>query len=302
MPSRRATPKASSRKSSKPSNKLSSKSKTWWGKQFLTALESFTDSGRLSRGRSYSSDYRLRQFEIDSDGLVFARVLGNANPYYGVYDAPTYTTTIEFPAISRSYWNAVIALITTNAGLISKLMMNEIPISIEESFETLGLNLLPQGEADCIAHCSCPDSSNPCKHIAGVYYRVAQEIDRDPFLLFELRGLPRKALQEELAKSPLGMALSQEMNEKESMASPVPSRFAQPVLVHPPKPLTLRDYWLGKRRLPDKIEPASPAIVPAILIKKQGDYPLFWHRENSFIETMESLYQRVRSQNKDLLE
>jgi len=41
--------------------------------------------------------------------------------------------------------------------------------------------------------------------------------------------------------------------------------------------------------------------VSAIIVKKQGDYPAFWHKENSFIETMEELYQRVKIKNPNLL-
>lgn len=276
-------------------------SKTWWGQQFLAALESFTDPGRLSRGRSYSSDFRLKEFDIERDGLVFARVRGNKNAYFGVYEEPTYTTTIEFQPISRPLWNAVVALIATKAGVLSKLMMNEIPDNIEESFQTLGLDLLPKGRKDCIAQCSCPDYSNPCKHIAGVYYRVAQELDRDPFLLFELRGLPREALREELAKSPLGVALSEEMGQAATVAEPVASLLTRPEPQPVPQNVTLRDFWLGQKRTPP-LPPKAAVTVPAILIKKQGDFPPFWHRENSFIEAMEEFYERVRSKNKDIWE
>ncbi|NJR68898.1 MAG: hypothetical protein HC771_09675 [Synechococcales cyanobacterium CRU_2_2] len=294
--------------------KASEKSKTWWGKQFLAALESFTDPSRLARGRAYSSNFRLKQFQINADGQVFAQVRGNKNAYFGVTKEPTYITTIFFEPIRRPFWNAVIALIATQAGVISKLMLNEIPDNIEASFQPLGLNLLPKGRQDCSAQCSCPDYSNPCKHIAGVYFRLAQEIDRDPFLLFELRGLSRQALKEELAKSPLGLALSGEMDLFHEVAEPVTSFFTWPGTCPIAPDVTLEDFWLGqrsggvaseKREAPQLGEASSNAPrvgVPAILIKKQGDFPPFWHRENSFIEAMEEFYQRIRDKNKDVLE
>ena len=49
--------------------------------------------------------------------------------------------------------------------------------------------------------CSCPDSSNPCKHIAAVYYLLGEEFDRDPFLIFALRGMSREALMARLEAS-----------------------------------------------------------------------------------------------------
>jgi uncharacterized Zn finger protein len=59
---------------------------------------------------------------------------------------------------------------------------------------------------------------------------------------------------------------------------------------------------MGAHRLPQTIEPSTQqAIVPGILIKKQGDFPPFWEKDASFIEVMEELYERVRTKNRDLL-
>src|SRR4030095_5581977 len=44
------------------------------------------------------------------------------------------------------------------------------------------------------AACSCPDNANPCKHVAAVYYLLGEEFDRDPFLIFQLRGMERSEL------------------------------------------------------------------------------------------------------------
>ena len=43
-----------------------------------------------------------------------------------------------------------------------------------------------------------------------------------------------------------------------------------------------------------KIPEISTTTVPAILIKKAGDYPAFWKRDNSFIAVMEDFYKRMR--------
>ena len=58
---------------------------------------------------------------------------------------------------------------------------------------------------------------------------------------------------------------------------------------------------MGKKRLPQTIEVASTSGVSAILIKKQGDYPPFWDKDNSFIEVMEELYERVKTKNQNLI-
>jgi uncharacterized Zn finger protein len=275
-------------------------SRTWWGKRFISALEKLSDSGRLSRGRSYARNGKVKNFEI-KDGLVTAQVRGSVNPYFGVYKEPLYSITIEFTAISAANWSAAIAYVASKASLISRLMLNEMPNTIEDAFAKLDLHLLPHSEADFTTSCSCPDWGNPCKHIAGVYYLVAAELDQDPFLLFELKGLSREALQKELVKSPLGQALCAELADVSNIPTPNNSYYTTPMLQPAEDIADLRDFWLGAKRLPQTMEEASTASVPAILVKKQGDFPAFWKKENSFIAVMEEFYRQVRTKNTHIL-
>lgn len=126
---------------------MAKQSRTWWGQKFLEGIEKLTDPGRLSRGRSYASPQRMVNFDIDG-GLVLAQIRGNVNPYFGVYEEPRYNTVIDFDPISRANWAAAIALIGSKASLISRLLLNEIPDNIEDSFATLGLHLLPASGED----------------------------------------------------------------------------------------------------------------------------------------------------------
>jgi uncharacterized Zn finger protein len=272
---------------------MSQFSRSWWGQKFIAALEEFSDSGRLSRGRSYARNDKVKSFEI-KDGVVAAKVRGSVNPYFGVYEEPLYTTMIEFQPISAAKWSAVIALIASKASLISRLLLNEIPDNIEDSFRTLGLHLLPHSHKDFKTDCSCPDYSNPCKHIAGVYYLVAAELDRDPFLLFELRGLSHAELHQELAKSPLGQALSAELLLQNRPPQPLSSYYTRPTTQPVSSIEGLRDFWHGAKRLPQTVAPLPETLVAGIPVKKQGDFPAFWTRDNSFLEAMETLYEQVR--------
>ena len=112
--------------------------------------------------------------------------------------------------------------------------MNEVPDNIEDVFSDLGLHLLPQSEKDFKTTCSCPDWSNPSKHIAGVYYLVASQLDDDPFLLFQLRGLSKDVLKAELSQSPLGKILSQELTTQEVSIQPSISFYTGGI--PPPRP------------------------------------------------------------------
>jgi len=273
---------------------MSQYSRTWWGQKFLAAIEQLTDEGRLSRGRSYAKGKKVKSFDI-KDGVVTAQVRGSINPYFGVHKEPLYITTLEFQPISAAKWSAAIALMASKASLISRLLLREMPDNIEETFAQLNLNLLPRSDQDFDTACTCPDWSNPCKHIAGVYYLLAKELDQDPFLLFELRGLSRDNLLKELAKSPLGEALATELKQEARSPQPVTSYYPPLQTVEAKTCQTLQSFWHGSNRFSKAIDTPPQVPISGIPIKKQGDFPPFWQRDNSFIEAMETLYNQVKS-------
>lgn len=242
-------------------------SRTWWGDRFIQTLEAFTDDNRLERGRSYASGGKVKSFEIDLNKIT-AKVRGSVNPYFGVYKEPTYNIEIQITPIAKTPWNEAIQKLSSKASIISRLLLNEVPENIEDTFSHLGLHLLPHSSQDFKTKCSCPDYANPCKHIAGVYYLVASQLDNNPWLLFELRGLSKAELQAKLADSPLGKALSEELNTKEIPLELSNSLYTKLEKQSLNQTSNAREFWLGTKRLPQTIEVATPGNICAILIKK----------------------------------
>jgi uncharacterized Zn finger protein len=202
--------------------------------------------------------------------------------------------------ISASDWDKAIAHLGSNAALVSRLLMNEMPDNIGDAFADMKLSLLPHSREDfALTKCSCPDYANPCKHVAGVYYRLAARLDSDPFLLFELRGLSRARLHKGLSATPLGAALAALAADESTETAPSESFFTRPAAAASAP--NYQRFWHGTKRLPTEIEPATPAAVPAILIRKGGDYPAFWDKDASFIEVMQEFYLRVREKNKGVM-
>lgn len=275
---------------------MSNKSKTWWGQRFLTALESFTASSRLTRGRSYSGDNRIKKWSIEN-GVMKADVRGNVNAYFGVYKEPTYKITVQMTTLSEAQWQAVIANISKRVSFISKLLLNEIPENIDVAFEGTDVNLLPRSYKDFTVKCSCPDYEVPCKHIAGVCFRLATLFDQDPFLLFEMRGLSPQKLHAELAKSSLGKVLANAKTAQENSLDVVENFYPQPVPVPSPKKVSLQQFWQGEKALPKQLESLQEATIPALIIKKGGDYPPFWQKQSSFVMVMEEFYLQMRKRS-----
>ena len=268
-------------------------SKTWWGERLLDALESFTDSGRLARGRSYSSDHRVKRWQIEK-GVVKASIRGNINHYFGVYKEPTYKVKVKMVHLSAAQWENIISILTQRASFIAKLLVDEIPENIETVFAEFKTHLLPKSYKDFKVSCDCPDYAVPCKHIAGVCYRLATLLDNNPLLLFEMRGLSPEQLHQSLVQSPLGKILADSQRTEASELKPVDHFYTRPEPQAMPDKVLLKQFWHGAAPLPNELPPYQEATIAAALVKKGGDYPDFWHNQNSFIAVMEDFYLRVR--------
>ena len=87
---------------------------------------------------------------------------------------------------------SIINNIENDPLLLAKLITRELPSSI--SF------ILPQSKKDIETSCSCPDWDNPCKHVAGLYLKIAEMIDHNPLLLFDLRGISETLISDKIKK------------------------------------------------------------------------------------------------------
>ncbi|MCB0630142.1 MAG: SNF2-related protein [Saprospiraceae bacterium] len=152
---------------------------TWWGKQWLNALNNIDYSNRLPRGRSYANKGAVRQIEIDGN-RISAKVAGSR---------PTpYKVNITIPVFTAHTKARIIELVTENPILLSHLLNRELPNQLYESCREQGIDLFPATWRDLEGRCSCPDWAVPCKHLAAVLYLIANEIDKNPFMVFELHG------------------------------------------------------------------------------------------------------------------
>jgi uncharacterized Zn finger protein len=70
----------------------------------------------------------------------------------------------------------------------AELLAGHMPVEIDEAFRSAGHSLFLSKQRELETDCSCPDWANPCKHVAAVHYVLGEAFDKDPFLLFELRG------------------------------------------------------------------------------------------------------------------
>ena len=171
-------PKAAPRPKPKPGKARKKFGATWWGERWVDVLSNFEHDQRMSRGRAYARADKVKHFRLKT-GSITATVEGSTGDY---------KVDIKFKKFSGKEWDKIIQKLTQVPIVLSGLLNNEMPRNIDK---VTGYSFIPSSfESDC----SCPDYANPCKHIAAVFYTLADEIDYDPMILFKLKGMEKEQI------------------------------------------------------------------------------------------------------------
>jgi uncharacterized Zn finger protein len=247
---------------------------SWWARRWIALLESFDIGARLGRGRSYARRGQVLSIEINK-GNVSAEVQGSRPKPYDV--------EIKIKTLLAADWKKLVDALFHEVLFVAKLLGGEMPPDIERTFKAAGLSLFPERSGDLQTSCSCPDWSNPCKHIAAVYYLLGEEFDRDPFLIFKLRGMDREGLMEMLRPA----TPHPQAPPRKSKTKRAPSRQEG-------DPLTsdVSRFWNGESIPDDFFGEVSIPSLSAALPKKLGSFP-FWRGRERFLDAMERIYSKA---------
>ncbi|MBI4286300.1 MAG: SWIM zinc finger family protein [Chloroflexi bacterium] len=236
---------------------------TWWSERWIVVLESLGMGARLGRGRAYARRGQVISIAVQK-GAVTARVQGTQPKPYSV--------KIELKPLSEKDWDKVTDAMASQAIFAAKLLSGEMPRNIEDAFGKVRISLFPTSVRDLITDCSCPDWANPCKHIAAVYYLLAERFDEDPFLIFKLRGRTKDEIVRILREK-----RTQAVPEAEVTPS-TEATLSQQAAV--PLEECLDTFWQAGAGLDSfAVNPAPPEVDNAIL-KRLGDAPFAVGRQN----------------------
>ena len=253
--------------------------KTWWASKWLSALERLVDPGRLSRGRSYARSGQVLNIDI-TPGHVDSRVQGSMpNPYL---------VRIDIKPLSNKDWEKVADAMAAQALFAAKLLAGEMPQDIEDAFKSARVSLFPASREDLETDCSCPDWSNPCKHIAAVYYLLGEQFDADPFLLFRLRGRSKDEIMSILRAR--RSAVEREAGTAEQR--PRWRRKSLPKEKTVPLEASLDRFWDMADNLDDFAARIAAPPVDAATVKRLG-IPGFWNNKADFMTIFATAYRSV---------
>jgi len=270
-------PRIKTRGGIKSQSRRGSFGQSWWAKRWIAVLESFNIGARLDRGRSYARSGQVLSIDI-SKGLITSRVQGSRTRPYEII--------INVKTLTNADWERLAGSLSTQAIFAAKLLAGEMPQEIEGAFAEQKLSLFPEKLRDLETNCSCPDWSNPCKHIAAVYYLLGEEFDRDPFLIFKLRGATRDEFIKLLGASGAASASHGIATEElASLSEPIETKEA--------------DYWNGEKLPDDFFGDVRLPPVSAAGPKRLGNFP-FWRGSEQLLEAIEPIYKQVSQYGLDL--
>jgi uncharacterized Zn finger protein len=240
---------------------------TWWGQQWLQALSNIDYSNRLPRGKMYANKGLARDLELKGNTIA-AKVTGSQPKPYRVQ--------ITVPAFDQGDKERLLQVVTDNPLFLSKLLNRELPPPLNEACLAAGISLFPRRWADLKGYCSCPDHAVPCKHMAAVLYLIANEIDKNPFVVFDLHGFDLVAALGESGYAEAG---------SESVPVTRLSQLQQAVVSGSAPNISEEALWT----VPDF------SLVPECrenLLRLLTDKPVFYP-EGDFKKTLAALYKRT---------
>jgi uncharacterized Zn finger protein len=247
---------------------------SWWGRRWIEVLESFDIGARLQRGRSYARKGQVLSIDVKK-GMIQAEVQGSR--------AEPYQVSIKVRPLLPAEWKRLAAELSSQAIFAAKLLAGEMPQEIEQAFTQAGLSLFPEKSNEISTGCSCPDWSNPCKHVAAVYYLLGEAFDKDPFLIFRMRGADRDEF--------IGMLGERRIAAPETLES-------QPE----PEALTAKpeEFW-GAKALPlDLLGNVSTPASAVSLLRRLGSLQ-FWRGEIPFLKALEPSYENAAQRAERIL-
>jgi uncharacterized Zn finger protein len=157
---------------------------TWWGKAWVRATEeaSYAEAD-LAAARSLARSGHVGQIATEP-----GRFVASVDDQHGLWTVEGSLPVLDEPGLA-----ALVETVAAAAGRVAALVAGELPHDLVEQAEESGAELLPSG-FELGSACGCHHWADPCVHALAVLYQLAWLVDSDPFVLFQLRGLPRDEL------------------------------------------------------------------------------------------------------------
>jgi uncharacterized Zn finger protein len=186
--------------------------RNWWGAGWVEKMQRLAESRRFGEGEEFARRGYVETLGFDGRTIT-ALVKGKVEPAYRV--------RISFDPFSRGEWERLIGEVRDREALRAAMGAGELPLELQTAFAKAKLRFMPERYVDLHLECACPDWLKPCKHLVAVWLKFAGDFDRDPFLLFQIRGLQRDELPGLLGDPKAEVVAAAEPEEVPEVALPL---------------------------------------------------------------------------------
>jgi len=255
-------------------------SKNWWGAAWIEKMERLAESSRFKEGDASATRNAVQRIRLEGRTIVALVQLKLQ---------PAYTVRITFDAFSREQWDQLFANVRDWRALASSLAAGDLPLEIQTGFSKAKLRFMPERYADLHLECGCPDWLKPCAHLVAAWLRFGRDFERDPFLLFQLRGMERKELLDFLRSgaAPAPEVVPELEEDEETEAESIPVNLQ-------PLPADPQTYWAERPFPVPPPESGERRLLDDGLLEKLGPAPFApnWRDlEPQFHRVYDSVYQ-----------
>ncbi len=167
-----------------PPRRATARATTWWGKAWVRAVEEAAYAeGDLRAARTLARGGHVGQIATEPGRYVAAVEDGR-----GVW-----TVEGTIPVLDPRDVDALVETVAAESGRVAALLAGDLPHTLVEHAEEAGVELLPYG-GELGSSCTCDHWADPCVHALAALQQLAWLVEDDPFVLLQLRGLPRDDL------------------------------------------------------------------------------------------------------------
>jgi len=225
---------------------------TWWGKAWLEALHKIDYSDQIESGLEKAKKGDVDSINIDMTDVHSLVIEKDRNTPFEVH--------ISFSELSDFEMEEIYEKIDSNHYYISRLESNKLPPKLKEELDAEMINIFPTSFRKIDMDCSCSEEKYPCKHISAVFYLIAGEIDKNPFLIFTLRGFD------------IYQFVDQKDSEEQVATIPTVKDFLGPeCLTHPQDDQVVYES-LDFSKIPNQLDNIKKLLTPEPLFYQKGDF------------------------------
>ncbi len=162
-------------------------SDSFWGQAWNRHLMAYADgAGRMPRGRTLFRQGAVSALRVEA-GVVTSQVLDR--------DGETYAVRVAVRPLDDAEKASLRDRCVGRVEGLSELLGGELGDDVMRAVTDPATGLFPQPGAVRFS-CTCLDPADLCAHQAATLYAVGSMLDRQPGLLFTLRGMDPRLLVE----------------------------------------------------------------------------------------------------------